>query len=209
MSASSYLDALLALPELRDPAISPDGAWAAWTWFRASPVADVYAAPTDGSAALVRLTDTPDNTRLVAWTPDSRAVLVRQDHGGDERAQLFRVDLDRPGVMQPLTEPRPNYFLRGGALHPNGRWLIYGANVDVATGQEIEPTWLYRHDLETGERRVLARPEKGCYYEPDLNQQGTHILYTRQDLHPGGYQVWMADIDGREDPARCSTSARM
>jgi len=126
-------------------------------------------------------------------------VLVQQDHEGDERMQLFRVDLDAPGAMQPLTEPAPNYFLRGGQLHPNGRWLFYGANLDVATGQEIEPTWLYRHDLETGERRVLARPQKGGGYTPCLNEQGTHILYIRHDLHPGGAQVWMVDVEGSED----------
>src|SRR5690349_11001750 len=143
MSSDSYLEALLALPAIYDAAVAPDGRWVAWTWFRAGPTADVYAAPTDGSSAPIRLTDTPENASLVAWTPDSRAVLVQQDHEGDERMQLFRVDLDRPGVMQPLTEPDPNYFLRGGQLHPNERWLVYGANVDAATGAEIEPTWIY------------------------------------------------------------------
>ena len=63
--------------------------------------------------------------------------------------------------MLPLTEPEPNYYLRGGELHPNGRWLVYGANVDVATGEEIEPTWIYRHDLETGERVRAGSPRKG------------------------------------------------
>src|SRR5262245_60856090 len=104
MTPSNYLDALLALPNLYDPEVSPDGRWVAWTWRRASPSAEVYAAPTDGSAAPIRLTDTPEDTTLVAWAPDSRSVLVRQDHDGDERAQLFRVDLERPRAMIPLTE---------------------------------------------------------------------------------------------------------
>jgi dipeptidyl aminopeptidase/acylaminoacyl peptidase len=198
MTPEHYLDALLTLPMFYDAAISRDGRWAAWTWWKAGPTADVYVAPTDGSAPPTRLTDTAENTVLVAWAPDSRALLVRQDQGGDERARLFRVDLARPGVLQPLTEESPNYFLRGGQLHSNGRWLVYGANVDEA-GLEIEPTWLYRHDLATGERHPLARPEKAGYYLPDLNEQGTHILYIRQDLHPGGHQVWMVDIDGRDD----------
>ena len=73
--------------------------------------------------------------------------------------QLFRVDLDCPLDIVPLTEPEPNYYIRGGDLHPNGQWLVYGANVDVASGREIEPTWIYRHDLGSGERLVLARPE--------------------------------------------------
>jgi dipeptidyl aminopeptidase/acylaminoacyl peptidase len=101
--------------------------------------------------------------------------------------------------MTPLTEPSPNYFLRGGQLHPNGRWLIYGANFDVDTGKEIEPTWLYRHDLQTNERVPLARPQRGHYYAPQLNEQGTHILYSRNELDPSGEQVWLVDVDGKED----------
>ena len=198
MTPDQYLDALLVLPMLDNAAISRDGRWAAWTWWKAGPTADVYIAPTDGLAPPTRLTEGDENTVLVAWAPDSRSVLVRQDHGGDERARLYRVELQRPGVLQPLTEESPNYFLRGGELHPNGRWLVYGANVDEA-GVEIEQTWLYRHDLTTGARQALARPEKSAYYRPELNQQGTHILYARQDVHPAGHQVWMVDIDGRDD----------
>ncbi len=199
MTKEQYLEALLSLPGLAVPEISPDGKWAAWSWFRVGPAADVYVAPTDGSAPPLRLTDTPDDTIIVSWMPDSKSVLVEQDHDGNERVQLFRVDLSQPGIMVPLTEPSPNYFLRGGQLHPNGRWLVYGANFDAAAGQEIETTWIYRHDLETGERSVLARPEKGGYCRPQLNEQGTHILYPRNDLHPAGQQIWMVDIEGQED----------
>src|SRR5690242_12618392 len=168
----THLDALLGLPSLREAQVSPDGAWVAWTWRNAGPTTDVYAAPTDGSAAPIKLTDTPENAKLVDWTPDSRAVLVEQDHEGDERAQIFRVDLDRPGAMQPLTEPSPNYFLHNVQLHPNRRWLIYSANADFETGWEIEQAWIYRHDLETGERRALARPQQNGAGGAQLNEQG-------------------------------------
>jgi dipeptidyl aminopeptidase/acylaminoacyl peptidase len=101
--------------------------------------------------------------------------------------------------MVPLTEADPNYYLRGGDLHPNGRWLVYGANFDVTTGQEIGPTWIYRHDLETGERCPLARLERSGFIWPELNPTGEHILYTRMDRHPAGRQIWLMDIKGRED----------
>src|SRR5215213_652805 len=193
MSPNSYLNALLALPSIYDNAIiSRDGKWAAWTWYRCGPTANVYVVPTDGSAAPMRLTDTDEDTELVGWTPDSHAVLVKHDHEGDERVQLFRVDLERPDVLVLLTEPTPGYYIQGGALHPNGRWLFYGANVNEC-GEEIETSWIYRHDLATGERRVLARPEQPGAGEPLLNEQGTHVLYQRQDRHPGGIQFWMAD----------------
>jgi dipeptidyl aminopeptidase/acylaminoacyl peptidase len=199
MTKVALLDALLGLPELEGPKVSRDGRWVAWTWYRAGPAADVYAAPTDGSAPPLRLSETDQETILVSWAPDSRSVLVAQDRDGDERAQLFQVDLDRPGTMLPLTEPSPSFFLSGGQLHPNGRWLVYGANLDVDTGREIEPTWVYRHDLVSGERLPLARPQRACHPVPRLNDTGTHILYLRNDLHPGGRQVWLVDIEGRVD----------
>lgn len=199
MRPDEYLEALLELPSLRAAARSPDGRWVAWTWFGVGPTADVYATPTDGSAAPTRLTETDGDALVVSWTPDSRAVLVAQDRAGDERYRLFRVDLDRPGVARPLTEDAPGYFLRGGELHPNGRWLVYAMNFDVAADREIEATWLYRHDLETGERRPLARPARPGWYVPQLNEAGTQVLYHRQDEHPAGYQAWLVDIAGRED----------
>jgi dipeptidyl aminopeptidase/acylaminoacyl peptidase len=199
MTPDRYLDALLGLPRISAAQVSPDGRWVAWTWSNTGPAADVFAAPTDGSSTPLRLTETPHDTILTSWTPDSRAVLVAQDRDGDERAQLFLVALDKPGVMRPLTEPAPPYFVRGGQLHPNGRWLVYGANYDGAAGTEIEPTWLYRHDLESGERRVLARPERASWVRPQLNLQGTYVLYHRSDLHPAGNQVWLVDVEGAHD----------
>ncbi len=195
----AFLDALLTLPELWAPRVSRDGRWVAWTWFQVGPAADVFVAPVDGSRTPTRLTATDEDTYLVSWTPDSRAVIVEQDQGGNERVRLFRVDLDDPQKMKPLTEAEPNYFLRGGELHPNGRWLIYGANFDVDTGKEINETWIYRHDLESGERKVLARPEQAVYTLPKLSPLGTHVLYERKDLHPAGRQVWMVDVTGDND----------
>ncbi len=199
MLTNEYLDALLSLPDLRGAAVSPDGKWVAWGWFGLGPATDIYLAPADGSVAPLRLTDTPDNTVLVGWTPDSQAVLVQQDHDGDERAQLFRVDVARPGAMLALTEASPDFFLRGGQLHPNGRWLFYGANYDFESGQPIEPTWIYRHDLESGERIALARPPKAGTYGPQLNVPGTHLLYNRRGSHPAGSQVWLVDVEGQAD----------
>ena len=33
---------------------------------------------------------------VVSWVPDSTAVIVMEDHGGNERYQLFRIDIDNP-----------------------------------------------------------------------------------------------------------------
>jgi dipeptidyl aminopeptidase/acylaminoacyl peptidase len=200
LSHDSRLDALLAIPALFAQRVSPDGKWVAWSWARLGPAADVFVAPTDGSRPALRLTETVEgDTEVVSWTQDSEAILVTQDRDGDERARLFLVRLAEPGKMEPLTEPEPNYYLRGGQLHPEGRWLVYAANLDAESGEEIETDRLYRHDLKTGERKALAGPEKGSIFWPELNSPGTHVLYARNDLDPAGQQVWLVDVEGLED----------
>jgi dipeptidyl aminopeptidase/acylaminoacyl peptidase len=200
VSLDLRLDALLSIPALFGPRVSPDGKWAAWSWSRLGPAADVFAAPTDGSQAPLRLTETVEgDTMVVSWTSEGDAVLVSQDNDGDERVRLFRIRLAEPGVMEPLTAASPNHYLRGGQLHKDGRWLIYAANLDAESGEEIQTDRLYRHDLQTGEKLVLARPKKGSIPCPELNRDGTHVLYSRNDLHPAGQQVWLVDIDGHED----------
>jgi dipeptidyl aminopeptidase/acylaminoacyl peptidase len=193
------LDALLSIPALFAPQVSPDGEWVAWSWSRVGPAADVFAVPTNGSQPPLRLTHTAEgDTVVVSWTPDGEAVLVSEDRDGNERVRLFRVGLAEPGVMEPLTPADPHYYLWGGQLHPNERWLIYDANFDPETGEEIEQSCIYRHDLKTGEKMLLVRPERNI--GPSLmNRQGTQILYSRNDLHPAGQQIWLVDIDGIED----------
>ena len=199
MNTDRYLEALLSVPALYNPEVSPDGLWVAWSWSRIGAAADVFVAPMDGSEPPVRLTDTSDDTLVISWTSDSRAIIVGQDRDGDERTRLFRVSLDDPGVMEPITGESPNYYVRGGRLHPNGRWLVYGANLDPESGREIEETWILRHGLDTGERRVLARPLRANYHAPQLNAPGDLVLYHRNDPDPAGLQAWLVDIEGRED----------
>ena len=93
---------------------SPDGRWVAWAWAGLDNAADIYLAPTDGSAPPRRLTATPEHTLPRSWAPDSRSLVVAENVGGDERDQLFQLFIDRPGELVPLTEPSPDYFIYGG-----------------------------------------------------------------------------------------------
>src|SRR3954466_3015713 len=125
------IDALLALPAMGRAVLSPDGRLVAWNWYRKAPAADIYVAPTDGTTAPRRLTTTPDDTVPISWAPDSASLVVAEDRGGDEHAQLLRLTLD--GTMAPPTEPAPPFYARGGELDAGGRYLVFAANLDPAT----------------------------------------------------------------------------
>ena len=199
MSTDTFLHQLMTLPTVTHALLSPDGRRVAFMWYRIHENFDVFVVPTDGSQPPVALTHTKEATNLISWTPDSQAVIVSEDHDGDEFASLFRVEIDKPLVMQPLTPDRPPYFLRGGKLHPNGRWLFYGANFDFSKEETIEPCWIHRQDLQTGEITTLSRPLQPDFAFIDLNKQGMHLIYSRRDRSASGRQFYLLDVDGKED----------
>ena len=199
MSGDLFLHQLMTLPTVLEGKLSPDKRWVAFNWYRMHENIDVFLVPTDGSQPPIALTHTPEFTELVSWTPDSKAVIVTEDHDGDEFARLFRVDIGQPLVMQPLTENRPPFFIRGGMLHPNGKHLFYGANYDFTLGKVIQSTWIYKHDLSSGVRVPIAQPPIPNWTVPELNRPGTHLLYPRRGSNPSGRQYWLVDVDGKQD----------
>src|SRR4030042_3000965 len=124
MVTDTFLHQLMTLPTVVEARLSPDKRWVAFIWYRIHENYDVFLVPADGSQLPIPLTHTPEATELVSWTPDSQAVIVSEDHDGDEFARLFRVDISQPLVMQPLRVARPPYCIPGGMLHPNGTHLF-------------------------------------------------------------------------------------
>ena len=82
LNPDSRLEALLSVPVLHGPQASPTAAGSHGAGRGSVPAADVFAAPTDGSALPIRLTETADDTLVASWTPDSRAVVVGQTGTG-------------------------------------------------------------------------------------------------------------------------------
>ncbi len=199
VTRETFIDELLTIPAIYGQQISKDSKYIAYTWKNIHPNLDVFLIPTDGSAQPVALTETPEATFIVNFAPDSKSVIVGEDKDRNERVRLFEVRIDEPKQMTPLTEENPPFFLRGGALHPNRKWLVYGANYDMEKKQEIESTWVYRRDLKSDEKLILARPKKPAWVYPQLNSQGTYVLYNQKELHPKGDQFWLVDIRGEED----------
>ncbi|KPL80737.1 S9 family peptidase [Levilinea saccharolytica] len=195
---SDYLSQVLALPSIRRALLSPDGRWVAFEWLRRHENQDVFVVAADGSQPPRPLTHTPEATLLASWSPDSRAVLVAEDRAGDERRSLYRVYLNKPQRLEPLTEPHPPYFLRGGALSADGRYLFYSANYDFEREEALDRAWVFRHDLHTGKREVLARPHRAMWIEPTPNAQGTHVLYPLRERHVAGRQFMLHDLRSGE-----------
>lgn len=194
-----FLSEVLALPRVVAESVSPDLRHVAFSWAGRGDAIDAWVTPVDGTAPPTRITESPDDSFVVGWMPDGRAVLVAEDRGGDERTRLYAVDVAPPHARRLLTDETPNYFLRGGRVTPDGRFLVYAANRDPDSGAEIEPSLVHVHDLASGARRVVARPRRAGTGAPQLDDRGRLILYTRKDRHPAGTQLWCVGVDGADD----------
>lgn len=188
-----------SMPMIWDWKVSPDGRQVAWSWSGTGEGFDIYVAPTDGSAAPTRLTRSSQFAMPRGWSPDGRALILGIPTDGDDRERLYRLPIDRPDGMTLLTDAAPDYFTIGGEMHENGRWLVYAASRDPETGGASELHALYRHDLETGERRVLARYRLGDEAAPEIDRDGRTVLYHRAAATAGGIELWLADLDGTAD----------
>jgi dipeptidyl aminopeptidase/acylaminoacyl peptidase len=197
MAPERFIDAVLSLPVLGRALLAPGGRHVAWSWSRLAPAADIFVAATDGSTPPRRLTSTADDSYLLSWVPDGSSLVIAEDQGGSEHYQLLRLGLD--GALTPLTEPAPAHFPQGGEIDISGRYLVFGANLDPATGKTHEASWVIRQDLVTVERRALARPMKANSLSPRLDPRGTRVLYTRRDHDPAGTQLWLVGLDGSND----------
>lgn len=196
-SLEPFLDRLFKVSEAWRARVSPDGRRVAWIAGNLGATTQAWQAPTDGSAPPVAWVANDRDCDWFFWAPDSRSIILGQSHDGDERVGLSQIALD--GARRELTEQRPDFYIHGGQIDPSGRYLIYAANRDPATGREIETHVIYRHEIATGECTALARLARAAYVTPRLSPDGRQVLYYRKDLDPAGRQLWLVGIDGSGD----------
>ncbi|HEV8389477.1 MAG TPA: prolyl oligopeptidase family serine peptidase [Dongiaceae bacterium] len=196
-SLEPFLDRLFRVSEAWGARLSPDGRRVAWIAGNLGATTQVWHAPTDGSASPTAWTSNDRDCDWLFWAPDSGSMILGQSRDGDERVGLSQVALD--GTARELTEQRPDFYIHGGQIDPTGRFLVYAANRDPATGREIETHVIYRHEIASGERVALARLERAAYVTPRLSPDGRQVLYSRKDRDPAGRQLWLVGIDGSRD----------
>ncbi len=193
------LDSLMSLPRIASVKVSPDKKYLAMSISRIQENYDAFLKSTDGSGTLAPLTKTPEVTIVQDWAPDSKSILVAEDKARNERVTLYQVFLDSPGKMNPVTEIKPNFFMRGGYFGPRGNFIAYSVNYDYDIKKETETFRIVVQDLESGSKTVIARPDKPAYVTLSVDPNGRYILYNRSDEDPSGNQWWIASIDGNED----------
>ncbi|MFW9769627.1 MAG: alpha/beta hydrolase family protein [Candidatus Thorarchaeota archaeon] len=189
----------MTLPRISFVNVSPNKRYAAIMVNRLQENYDVFLKTTYSPGDLVPLTKTPEVTIIYDWAPDSKSVLVGEDIARNERITLYRVYLDSPLEMNPVTQLEPNYYLRDGQFGPRGNYITYAMNYDIDTKRETETFRIVVHYLDSNDRVVVARPDKPTYPELEVDPLNRYILYKRADEDPSGSQWWIVSLDGNED----------
>ena len=118
------------------------------------------------SGTLVELTALPEPVASAHYLPDTRWAVLAIDEGGNERYQLYLIDLDDARAatvrgfdrLQPLTTD-PRFGHEFAAISPDRRTLAYVSNRSNGVDFDL---WLY--DLERAGHRLLHAGD--CWYHP-------------------------------------------
>lgn len=198
MSSVNQLAAKWAgYPVIWSPHVSADGRWLAWSWTGGTQTGNVWVVPTDGSVPPRRVTDGADHFYVNHVAADGSALILSQSIDSNEHDRLFYQDLARDVPPRALTPLQDDHYVFGGTILDDT--IIYAADYDYAAGKTTSGSWIYRQNLKSGARQVLARTESVTAVAPEVSPKGDMVLYTRSDRHPAGIQLWLVASDGTGD----------
>ncbi|MBL9052416.1 MAG: S9 family peptidase [Tabrizicola sp.] len=186
-----------ACPQLSNIHASADGRWAFWCWQGMTETDDVWCAPLDGAQPPRRLTHGSDHFMIRDVTPDGSQLLLAQSIHANEHDYLLLLDRESGNLTQ-LTPTQSSHYVYGGCFSADGTRVFFQADVDYATGEVTQGSWLWQLDLATGEKTCLARADTPPHYYvgPRLSPDGTRLLWHRSEGAPGLYQLWVVNTDG-------------
>jgi dipeptidyl aminopeptidase/acylaminoacyl peptidase len=136
----------------------------------------------DPGSSLRPVTDLPEPVGATAYVPGRRQAVVAIDRGGDERHQLYLVDLDsgasgREGLEALTDDPRYGHQLAG--VSPDGGTVAYLSN--RRNGVDFD---LWACDLATGSHRSLFAEGGWCQPSSGFSPDGRWVSMSRPGPRP-------------------------
>jgi len=146
---------------------------------------------------LTPLTALPEPVTTAHYVPGARRAVLAIDRGGNERHQLYLLDIENAAAGAPtsLEELRaltdePSFVHQSAGVSPDGRWLAYVSN--RANGVDFD-LWLC--ELDRGQHRLLyagaAWLQPGSGFSPD----GRLVSVLRPGERPLDVELLLVDVD--------------
>jgi dipeptidyl aminopeptidase/acylaminoacyl peptidase len=152
------------------------------------------------SDELIQLTSLPEPVASAHYVPGTRRGVLAIDTGGDERHQLYLIDLeDAAGTkitefdrLQALTA-EPQFGHQFAGISPDGRTLAYLSN--RANGVDFD---LWVCDLESGEHRLLYASGSYCHPASGFSPGGRFVSVLRPGPRPLDADLVVVDVASGE-----------
>lgn len=149
---------------------------------------------------LRQLTALPEPVGSAHYVPGARRAVLGIDTGGDERHQLYQIDLEDAGnhVVAGFDRLRalaaePGFAHRFAGVSPDGRALAYLSN--RAGGVDFD-LWLC--ELETGEHRLLFPSGAFCQPASGFSPGGCWVSVLRPGARPLDTDLVLVDVQTGE-----------
>ncbi len=149
--------------------------------------------------SLRQVTSLAEPIATARYVPGSRRAVVEVDRGGDERHQLYLVELDvayegpvGPDALHPLTAD-PRYVHRIAGTSPDGRLLAYLSN--RANGVDFD---LWVCDLASREHTRVYATGSWCQPSSGFSPDGSRISIIRPGPRPLDAELLLVEMNTGE-----------
>jgi Tol biopolymer transport system component len=139
---------------VKQASCSPDGRHVAYL-SDAAGVAQLYIVEVATPENVTQLTDFREPVQFAMFSPVANQIAFGMARGGDERMQIFVIDVDSREVSSVTNLPLVIH--RWGGWSPDGQWVTYASN--GRTGDDFD---VYVHNVRTNESRCVFAPGGWC-----------------------------------------------
>lgn len=168
------------------PAPSPDGNWVIVPvtepdYDADKQVSDLWMVPADGSAAPRRITYTKGGESGVVWSPDSRRIAFSAKREGDEKAQIYVMDIAGGGEAIRVTNLAMGAF--SPQWSPDGGRLLFQSTVYPGA---FAPEAVKKEAEDRKKRKYQVRAYDGFpirHWDDWLDDSDVHLFV--QEARPG------------------------
>ena len=184
----------------QNPSLSPDGNLVAYSWDGPNlDNTDIYVQQIGGGAPL-RLTTDPAIDLCPAWSPDGRFIAFGR--GAPFKWEVFIV----PSLGGPERKAGVSR-----SVAPQVSWSPDGRNLVISDrGSLSEPSGIFLHSLDSGQRRKLTSPPAGTFGDDAgrISPDGRWLLVVRNEAYITGdlYRIPLGDdYAPRGEPERLTS----